>query len=163
MTLQTLLRNQATGTVLTLGIVALAATTAYVHLTLGGLLFLLNGLGYAGLIVLVVVGAIVPHPLVTRFDWFPRLALIGFTAMTIAGYLVIGPYFALGWITKGVELALIVLVVLDVIRVYGSPWSMARQAITSVIGHHDLRQPSPLGGESLGRPPSVPTSAREGS
>ena len=96
MTAHTVLKSRATGTVLTLGIVALAATTSYVHLTLGGLLFMLNGLGYAGLIVLVVLGAIAPHPLIARFDWFPRLALIGYTAMTIAGYLVIGPYFALG-------------------------------------------------------------------
>lgn len=35
-------------------IVALTATTAYVDLTLGGLLFLLNGLGYAGLLILIV-------------------------------------------------------------------------------------------------------------
>lgn len=145
MTAQTLHKSResrATGAVLTLGIVTLAATTAYVHLTLGGLLFLLNGLGYAGLIVLVVVGAMAPHPLVARFDWFPRLALIGFTAMTIAGYLVIGPYFALGWMTKGVELALIALLLLDVIRVYGSPWAMARRAIASVASEAGLRRSS---------------------
>ena len=162
MTAQTLLKHRATGTVLTLGIVALAATTSYVHLTLGGPLFLLNGLGYAGLIVLVVLGAIAPHPLVARFDWFPRLALIGYTAMTIAGYLVIGPYFALGWITKGVELALITLVVLDVIRVYGSPWAMARQAIASVSGRRSARQVLGLDGDSLAEPPPVPAKAREG-
>jgi hypothetical protein len=162
MTAQTLLKSRATGTVLTLGIVALAATTSYVHLTLGGLLFLLNGLGYAGLIVLVILGAIAPHPLVARFDWFPRLALIGYTAMTIAGYLVIGPYFALGWITKGVELALITLVVLDVIRVYGSPWAMARQAIASIIGQRGARQVLGLGGDSLVEPSPIPANAREG-
>lgn len=140
MTVHTVLNNRATGTLLTLGIVVLAATTAYVHLTLGGLLFLLNGLGYAGLIVLIVLGAMAPHlhPLIARFDWFPRLAIIGFTAITITGYLVIGPYFALGWITKGVELALITLVVVDVIRVYGSPWGMARQAVASILGQRSV-------------------------
>jgi hypothetical protein len=162
MTAHTVLNSRGAGTVLTLGIVALAATTSYVHVTLGGLLFLLNGLGYAGLIVLVVLGAIAPHPLIARFDWFPRLALIGYTAMTIAGYLVIGPYFALGWITKGVELALIALVVLDVIRVYGSPWAMARRAITSVVGQPGLPTVSRLGGDSLIEPPRVPAEAREG-
>jgi hypothetical protein len=162
MTAQTVLRRRATGTVLTLGIVALAATTSYIHLTLGGLLFLLNGLGYAGLIVLVVLGAIAPHPLVARFDWFPRLALIGYTTMTIAGYLVIGPYFALGWVTKGVELALITLVVLDVIRVYGTPLAMARQAIASVIGQRSARQVLGFGADSLVEPPPVPANAREG-
>lgn len=162
MTAQTLLKRRATGTVLTLGIVALAATTSYVHLTLGGLLFLLNGLGYAGLIVLVVLGAMAPHPLVARFDWFPRLALIGYTAMTIAGYLVIGPYFALGWITKGIELALIALLVLDVIRVYGTPSAMARQAISSIFGQGSARHVLGPRGDSLAEPPAAPANAGEG-
>lgn len=130
----TALKTRTAGVVLTAGIVALAAATSYIHLTLGGLLFLLNGLGYAGLIGLIVLAAVAPHPLVARFDWFPRLALIGYTSMTIAGYLVMGPYFSLGWITKGIEVALIALVVVDVFRVYGSPLNMARQAITSVVG-----------------------------
>jgi hypothetical protein len=77
MTTQTLLGTRTVGAVLTIGIVALTAATAYIHLTLGGLLFLLNGLGYAGLIVLIVLAAIAPHPLIARFDWFPRVALIG--------------------------------------------------------------------------------------
>ena len=159
MTAQTLLNSRATGAVLTLGILALAATTSYVHLTLGGTLFLLNGLGYAGLIVLVVLGALAPHPLVARFDWFPRLALVGYTAMTIAGYLVMGPYFALGWITKGVEVVLIALVVLDVIRVYGSPRAMARQAIVSVIGQRSARQVFGRGDDALVEPSPVPADA----
>jgi hypothetical protein len=134
MTAQTLPRRRTAGALLTAGIVILAAATGYIHLTLGGLLFLLAGLGYGGLIVLIVVGAIAPHPLVRRFDWFPRLALIGYAAMTIVGYLVMGPYFALGWFTKGIEVALIALVVADVFRVYGSPRAMARRAIASVFG-----------------------------
>lgn len=161
MTADTILKRRAAGGLLTLGIVTLAATTSYIHLSLGGLLFLLNGLGYAGLVVLVVLGAIAPHRLIARFEWFPRLALIGYTAMTIAGYLVIGPYFTLGWITKGVELALIALVVLDIIRVYGSPSAMARHAVASVIGHRGLRQKPPLGVDSLVTPSSVAADGRE--
>jgi hypothetical protein len=128
------LTSRAAGVALTTGIVALAAATAYIHLTLGGLLFLLNGLGYAGLMGLIVIGALAPHPLIARFDWFPRLALLGYTAMTITGYLVMGPYFGLGWITKGIEVALIALVVVDIFRVYGSPLAMARKAIASIFG-----------------------------
>jgi hypothetical protein len=131
---RTLLATRPAGAVLTIGIVALTAATAYIHLTLGGLLFLLNGLGYAGLIGLILLAATPPHPLIARFDWFPRVALIGYTAVTIGGYLVMGPYFALGWITKGIEVALIVLVVVDVVRVYGSPQRMLRRAIASVLG-----------------------------
>jgi hypothetical protein len=135
---RTLLATRTAGAVLTLGIVALTAATAYIHLTLGGLLFLLNGLGYAGLIVLVILAAIAPHPLIARFDWFPRVALIGYTAATIGGYLVMGPYFALGWITKGIEVALIGLVIVDVFRVYGSPQRMIRLAIASIPGGRSL-------------------------
>jgi hypothetical protein len=132
-----------------------------VHLTLGGLLFLLNGLGYAGLLILIIVAAIAPYPLIARFDWFPRLALIGYTAMTIAGYLVMGPFFALGWITKGVELVLIALVVVDVIRVYGSPWSMVRRAIASVAGNGRLLEVSASDVDSRAEQAPVVTSAQE--
>jgi hypothetical protein len=148
MTAQTLLKSRTTGAVLTVGIVALTAATAYIHLTLGGLLFLLNGLGYAGLIVLVLIAAIVPHPLVARFDWFPRVALVGYATTTIAGYLVIGPYFALGWIAKGIEVALISLVMLDVVRVYGGPRAMIRRTVASVVGLRGPTHPAPGGGES---------------
>lgn len=135
MTAQTApLTSRTAGAVLTIGIVALTAATASIHLTLGGLLFLLNGLGYAGLIVLIVLAAAAPHRLIARFDWFPRVALIGYTATTIGGYLVIGPYFALGWITKGIEVTLIALVVVDVYRVYGSPQKLVRRAVASVLG-----------------------------
>ena len=133
------------GAVLTVGIVALTAATAYIHLTLGGLLFLLNGLGYVGLIVLVLIAAIVPHPLVARFDWFPRVALVGYAATTIAGYLVMGPYFTLGWIAKGIEVTLICLVLLDVVRVYGSLRAMIRRAVASVVGLRGSTHPAPGG------------------
>lgn len=118
---------------LTSGIVALSLATAFVHFTLGGLLFLLNAAGYVGLAGLIVVGASVRRPIVRRFGWFPRMALAGFTATTIVGYLVIGPYIALGWITKGVEVALLTLLALDVRRVYGAPRVMLRQAVESVV------------------------------
>jgi hypothetical protein len=152
MTPQTLLKRRATGAVLTTGIVALTAATAYVHLTLGGLLFLLNGLGYVGLIVLIVVAVVAPHPLIARFDWFPRLALIVYTATTIAGYLVIGPYFALGWITKGIEVALISLVMLDVMRTYGSPRAMIRWAVASIVDPRHSAHAPRRGGESPTEP-----------
>ena len=127
-----LLRTRAAGAVLTAAIVGLTLATAYIHSTLGGLLFTLNALGYLGLAALIVIGAAAPVAIVERFSWFPRLALIGYTAMTIAGYLVMGPYFTLGWIAKGIEVALIALLVVDVIRVYGSPLGLVRSALSSV-------------------------------
>jgi hypothetical protein len=120
------------GAVLTAGILGLTLVTASIHLGLGGVLFTLNGLGYLGLAVLVLLGAAAPMPIVARFSWFPRLALLGYTAMTITGYLVMGPYFTLGWIAKGIEVALMALIVVDILRVYGSPMGFVRAALSSV-------------------------------
>lgn len=126
------LRSRAAGALLTAAIVGLTLATAYIHLGLGGLLFTLNGLGYAGLAGLFVIAAVAPLPIVERFSWFARVALIGYTAVTIVGYLVMGPYFTLGFIAKGIEVALVALVIVDVIRVYGSPMGLVRSALSSV-------------------------------
>ncbi len=127
-----LLGSRTAGFVLGAAIVALSLTTANIHLGLGGLLFTLNGLGYLGLAALFVIGAGVSMPIVSRFDWFPRLGLLGYAAMTIAGYLVMGPYFTLGFIAKGIEAALIAVVVVDILRVYGSPKGFVNSALASV-------------------------------
>jgi hypothetical protein len=127
-----LLRSRTAGALLTTAIVGLTLATAYIHLGLGGLLFTLNGLGYLGLAGLVVIGAAAPAAIVKRFSWFPRIALLGYTAMTIAGYVVMGPYFTLGFIAKGIEVALIALLVVDIFRVYGSPMNVVRVALDSV-------------------------------
>jgi len=126
------LRSRTGGIAVTTTIVALAAATAYIHLGLGGLLFTLNGIGYIGLAGLVVVGAAAGAPIVRRFSWFPRVALAGYTAVTIGGYLVMGPYFTLGFIAKGIEVALLAALAIDVVRVYGSPMGLVRAAIGSV-------------------------------
>ena len=130
--MSTLLRSRATGAVLTVAIVGLTLATAYIHSTLGGLLVTLNALGYLGLAGLIVIGAAAPVAVVERFSWFPRIALLGYTGMTIAGYLVMGPYFTLGFIAKGIEVALVTLLMVDVFRVYGSPVGMVRSALDSV-------------------------------
>lgn len=134
MSFRTALASRPAAAAITAGIVGLALATAYIHFTLGSLLFLLNAAGYATLAAAIVVGAIAPHPFVERFSWLPRLGLAGFTAMTIAGYLVIGPYFSLGYIAKGIEVGILVLLALDVVRVYGSPAGFVRSALASVFG-----------------------------
>ena len=120
--------------VLTGTIVVLTAITAMVHLSLGGILFTLNGLGYAGLAVLIVIAHSASHPLAQRFDWFPRLALMGYAATTIVGYLIIGPYSTLGWFTKAVEVALIATLAIDALRAYGGVGSTLRKVLGSITG-----------------------------
>jgi len=88
-------------------IVILTLTTAYIHSTLGGLLFTLNAIGYAALAALIIVTTAVPAPIAKRLRWAPRVALGGYALVTIGGYLVIGPYFLLGWTTKAIEVALL--------------------------------------------------------
>lgn len=132
--MRSLLQARGVGLILTSTIVVLTLATASVHLSLGGLLFILNGLGYLGLAGLIVIGYVKPHPLVERFDWVPRLGLMGYAATTIVGYLVIGPYSTLGWATKAVEVVLIGLIGLDIVRVYGGVRGVVQRMIASVLG-----------------------------
>jgi hypothetical protein len=131
--------SRLAGLALTAAIVELTLTTAYIHLTLGGLLFTLNAGGYCALAVAIAVGAARPHRLIDRFSWLPRVGLAGFTLVTIGAYLVIGPYFSLGWIAKGIEVAILTLLAADVIRVYGSPMGLSRAAVASLPGSSRMR------------------------
>ena len=130
-----IIRNSRVATALGVGLilatVALTLITAYIHLSLGGTLFTLNALGYAALAAALVATAI-PHPFIRRFAWLPRVGLAGYAAITIGAYLVMGPYFTLGWVAKGIEVAIIVLVAADLLRLYGSPAGLFRAAIGSL-------------------------------
>lgn len=114
------------GLLLTATIVELTLATAIIHASLGGLLFTLNAAGHLVLAAAIVVSATLPHRLVRRFAWAPRLALAGFAAATIAGYLAIGPYFMLGWATKAIETAIVLIVVADLVRVHGTAGAIVR-------------------------------------
>src|SRR5919106_5412848 len=123
--------SRIAGIGLVAGIVELTVITAYIHLTLGGPLFTLNAIGYGVLAAAVVIASVVPAPL-ARFGWLPRIALGGYTATTIGAYLVMGPYFDLGWIAKGIEVAILTLLGADLLRRYGSPAGLVRAALDSV-------------------------------
>jgi hypothetical protein len=126
------LTKRGAGLALTAAIVELTLTTAYIHLSLGGVVFTLNAAGYVALAVAMAVGGLGLHPLIARFSWLPRIGLAGYTALTIGGYLAIGPYFGLGWIAKAIEIAILTLLVADAVRVYGSPFGLIRTALASL-------------------------------
>ena len=96
-------------------ILELTLATALIHLSLGGTLFTLNGLGYLGLGAAYLGSAVLPIPFVRRFAWLPRVGLALYAMGTIGAYLLIGPYITLGWIAKGIELAIIGLVAVDLL------------------------------------------------
>lgn len=134
------LRARGTAIALTAAIIALTMATAYIHFSLGGVLFTLNALGYAGLAAAFLAGSL-PLPLISGLTWLPRVGLAGFTAVTIAAYLVIGPYFSLGWIAKAVEVGILVLLTVDVVRVYGSPAGLLRAVMSTL---RELRIAGPM-------------------
>ena len=98
---------RSSGRLVELGLVAVIAlltlATAYVHYVVGGIMLTLNAAGYLGLAGLVVGGAAIYRralPLVL-------LALTGYAAVTIAGWLVMGPYYDVAYLAKGIEVVLI--------------------------------------------------------
>jgi hypothetical protein len=104
-------------------IVALTLATAAIHASLGGLLFLANAAGYSTL----AVAMIVPLPLARRYRWLTRLALLGFTCATIAGWLAIGARFPLAYFDKGLEAFLVGCLVTQMYRLEGSPLEAVRR------------------------------------
>ncbi|HEY6571277.1 MAG TPA: hypothetical protein VIZ22_13365 [Candidatus Limnocylindrales bacterium] len=113
------------GVALRFGIVALTLGTAYIHSTLGGLLFTLNATGY----VVAAVAMIVPLALAVRFRWFIRLGLMGYAATAIVMWAIQGPYYSTAYIAKAIEVALIFLLAIDFLRADGNPVTVVRREI----------------------------------
>ena len=106
-----------TDIVLRVAIVGLVLSTAYIHSTLGGLLFTLNATGY----VVAAVAMVIPLAIAVRYRWVVRLGLIGYAAATIIGWAIQGPYFTTAYVAKAIEVTLIVLLAVDFARMDGNP------------------------------------------
>lgn len=107
--------NSMSRMLLTGVILELTLATSIIHLTLGGTLFVLNGVGYLALGTAYLVAAVMPVPAVRRLGWLPKAALATYASVTILAYLVMGPYFTLGWVTKGIELAIVMLLIAELL------------------------------------------------
>ena len=110
--------------VLRVMIVALTLATAAIHVTLGGTLFLMNAVGYTVL----ALAMVLPGP-VARIRWLIRYALIGFTFATIVGWLMFGARFDLAYLDKGIEVALIGLLLIESWVIDGGPLAVARRVV----------------------------------
>ena len=108
-------------------IVALTLSTAYIHSTLGGLLFTLNAVGY----VAAAVAIVVPLAIAVRFRWIVRVGLIGYAATAIVAWAVMGPYFSTAYIAKAIEVALIVALAIDFARHDGNPVAVVRRELAA--------------------------------
>ena len=115
-------RTSSVGLSLGVGIFVLTVATAVIHLYLaftaigsmgfnfGVMLFILNGLGYLGLL------AVLQLPIrqLARFRSAARWALIAFAALTIVLFFVMAPvYTIIGYVDKAIEVALIALLLAD--------------------------------------------------
>jgi len=110
---------------LRVAIVALVLGTAYIHSTLGGLLFTLNAVGY----LVAAVAIAIPLGLAIRFRWFVRLGLMGYAATAIIAWAVQGPYYSTAYIAKAIEVTLIVLLAVDFARMDGNPVALVKREL----------------------------------
>ncbi len=124
------------GIALRFGIVALTLGTAYIHSTLGGLLFTLNSIGY----VVAAIAMIAPISLAVRFRWVVRLGLIGYAATAITAWAIMGPYYSTAYVAKGIEVALIVLLVVDFLRADGNPVSVVKRELAAGLAWVNARR-----------------------
>lgn len=105
---------QANNAAIRAGIIVLTLATALIHLQLNfpDPVFIMNGLGYLGLLA----ALYLPLPQLSRYRNLARWALIGFTALTIFLWVLFGARIPIGYIDKAIEIALIALLLLDARR-----------------------------------------------
>ncbi len=102
------------------GAVVLTLATAYIHLTLGGPLWLLFRLNTAGYVVLAV-ALVAPIGLADRFRWLIRLALLGFVLATMGGWVLFGARYDVAYLDKAIEAVLVAFLVVSIYRLDGGP------------------------------------------
>lgn len=90
---------------LQIGIIALVVATAAIHLAIGipnGFVqFILNGVGYLGLV------AALYMPMFKKYQNWVRWALIAYAAVTVLAWIFIGERSLIGYADKVIEVALI--------------------------------------------------------
>jgi hypothetical protein len=111
-------------------VVALVLGTAYIHSTLGGLLFTLNATGY----VVAAAAMLAPITLASRFRWFIRIGLAGYALTAIVAWAIMGPHYTTAYVAKAIELGLIALLVVDFVRFDGNPFAKVRAEIVGALG-----------------------------
>jgi hypothetical protein len=96
------------------GIVVLTLGTALIHLQLDfpDPVFILNGLGYLALLA----ALYLPVPRVARYRNVVRWVLVGYAALTVFLWVLLGELTPIGYVDKAIEIALILLLLLEARR-----------------------------------------------
>jgi hypothetical protein len=100
--------------VLRIGVAMLTLATALIHLQLNfpDPVFILNGLGYLALLA----ALFLPLPQIARYRNAVRFVLIGYVALTIFLWVLIGERSPIGYIDKTIEVGLILLLLIEARR-----------------------------------------------
>jgi len=118
------------GVVIRVLIVELAIATGWIHLTLGGALFTLNGVGY----IVAAAAMVAPLALAARFRWFIRLGLAGYAMATIIGWYLMGPRYEVAYLAKAIEVVLIALLAVEARAYDGNPLRHLRRPAAPLAG-----------------------------
>ena len=106
--------HTSTDTALRVGVIVLTLGTALIHFSLAfpdpG--FILNALGYLTLLA----ALYLPVPRVARYRSVVRWVFVGYAALTISLWILFGERTAIGYTAKAIEVALIVLLLLEARR-----------------------------------------------
>jgi hypothetical protein len=124
------------------GIFLLTLATAVIHLFLaftaipyyglnfGIMLFILNGLGYLGLLAVLQL----PIPQLARFRSAARWVLVAFAALTIVLFFIMAPvYEIIGYVDKAIEVALIALLIADAYTASSEPSGESLSSHTTAL------------------------------
>jgi hypothetical protein len=117
--------------ILRLAIVALSLGTAYIHATLGGLLFTLNAIGY----LVGAVAMVAPIAIARRYRWLIRIGLAGYAVTTIGAWALDGPDYPTAYLAKAIEVALITLLAIEFVRRDGNPIDRMRELLRIARPH----------------------------
>lgn len=123
-------RRDALSVLLRVAIVVLTLSTAYIHYTLGGMMFMLNALGF----LVLGLAMIAPLPIASSYRWLIRAALIVFALMTIGGWLMFGARYWLGYLATGIEIGLVALLFVEMLRYDGGPVAVAQRGWALAMG-----------------------------
>jgi hypothetical protein len=123
-------RRDALSMLLRVAIVVLALSTAYIHSTLIGMMFMLNALGF----LVLGLAMIAPLAIASQYRWLIRAALIVFALMTIVGWLMFGGRYDMGYLATGIEVGLIVLLFIEMLRYDGGPAPVAQRGWALAMG-----------------------------